>query len=151
MSGKRKCLIVHNNDVEINSAIDSNPNKANQALSVSSVSGLTPLSNISSLSMIQCSDNWKQMQQDLKLEEKQNTKRIETYVEEFLFKSLKFIPSQEMMIYSPHENSLNHLVCKALSIKIEIHQSFWSKYFRVVEKAINSARNDAVSAVKKHF
>ena len=49
------------------------------------------------------------------------------------------------------EQSLGYLVCHDLNIEVEHHQSFWSKYSKFVEKAINAARNNAVQAVKKLF
>ena len=46
-------------------------------MSVSSVSDLTPVTNVQeSNSIIQCSDNWKQMQQSIRLEENQNKKGL---------------------------------------------------------------------------
>jgi hypothetical protein len=152
MSEKRKCLIVHNKTTRINSLLDSSTEQTEQTMSVSSVSGLTPLTeNMTSSSILHCSDNWKHMQQTFKVEEKQNKKQILSYVKDHLFKDLKFIPSQEMMHFSNQENSLNHYVCKALNIRMEEQHSFWSKYYVYVEKALNAARNDAVSAVKKSF
>lgn len=55
------------------------------------------------------------------------------------------------MIFSSGENSLSHFVCNALNIKIEDCQSYWSKYSKCVEHALNAARNDAVSALKRSF
>ena len=74
-----------------------------------------------------------------------------SYVKDHLFKDLKFIPSPDMMIFSSEENSLTHFVCMALNITIEDQWSYWSKYAGFIEKAVNAARNDAVSAVKKSF
>jgi len=91
------------------------------------------------------------MQKSLISEEKQNKKRIEAYVKHHLFKDLKFIPSQEMMVFSSQKQILNYLVCHNLNIKIEEHQSFWSKYSKFVEKAMNAARNDAVKSLKRSF
>ena len=49
----------------------------NNSMSVSSISGLTPLTdNPLSSSIIQCSDNWKLMQQNMVIEEKQNKKEL---------------------------------------------------------------------------
>jgi len=152
VSEKRQCVVIHDSSMKINSLLDLETNNSKQTMSVSSVSGLTPITdNTTSPSIIQCSDNWIQMQQNVKLEEKQNKKGIETYVKDHLFKDLKFIPSQEMMLFSNQEHSLNYLVCHKLNIRVEEHQSFWSKYSRYVEKAMNAARNDAVSAVKNSF
>ena len=85
------------------------------------------------------------------MEEKQNQKRLFSYVKDHLFKGLKNIPSPEMMIFTREENSLNHYVCMALNIRLEDQWSYWSKYAGIIEKAVNAARNDAVSAVKKSF
>jgi len=121
-------------------------------MSVSSVSDLTPVTNVQgSNSIIQCSDSWKQMQQSIRLEEKQNKKRIEMFVKHYLFKNLKFIPSYEMMVFTNNKQSLNYLVCQKLNISQEQHKTFWLKYSKFVETALNSARNNAVQAVKKLF
>ena len=91
------------------------------------------------------------MQQTLKLEEKQNKKRILYYVKAHLFKNLKFIPSQDMMTFSNSDKSLNHLVFNAVNIRVDNQQSYWLKYYKYVKTALKAARNDAVSAVKKSF
>ena len=122
-------------------------------MSVLSVSDLTPLTSKlqESTSVIQCSKNWKHMQQSMRLEVKQNKKRIETFIKHYLFKNLKFIPSYKMMVFTTHKQSLNYLVCKKLNISPEQHETFWLKYSKYVETALNAARNDAVQAVKKSF
>ena len=148
----KKHVVIQNSKEQIDSMLESQPNKSNQKLSVSNSSGLTPVSDITmSSSLTQCSDNWEKMQLNLKMEEKQNQKRILTYVKDHLFKDLKFIPSPEMMIYSNKENSLNHYVCTALNIRMEEQWHYWSKYAGCVEKAVNAARNNALSAVKRSF
>lgn len=124
----------------------------NPASSVSSVSGLTPLTDsATSALMKQCSDNWLSTKHNIKVEEKQNKKRVETYVKHYLFKDLKFISSPEMMVFEDKEESLNYLVCHNLNIQPEHHQIFWEKYSKSVEKAINAARNDSVQAMKRSF
>ena len=121
-------------------------------MSVSSVSGLTQITDsFASSALIQCSEKWIQMQHNFKLEEKQNIKTVETYVKQYLFKDFKFIPLHKKMIYSTQELNLSYLVCHNLNIKAEHYHSFWSKYSKFVEKAINAARSNAVQAVKKLF
>ena len=152
LSAKRQCVIVDKSSTKSNSELDLQTNELNQTMSVSSVTDQTPIpKSTPSSSIIQCSDNWKQMQKNLKMEEKQNQKRILTFEKDHLFKDLKFIPSPEMMIFSNHENSLNFIVCEALNIQINDQQSYWAKYASCVEKSLKAARNDAVSAVKKSF
>jgi len=151
-SVKRQCVM----DMPPKAIISSVPileiSKANQARSVVSISGQTTESNTAApLSMIQCSVNWIQMQKNEISEEKQNKKRIEALVKHHLFKDLKFIPSQEMMVFSSQKQSLNYLVCQHLNIKTEEHQSFWSKYSKYVEKGMNAARNDSVQSLKCSF
>ena len=150
---KQQCLITNNNILRNNSIIEIGKKKNDLNMSVSSVSDLTFLTSKKqeSTSIIQCSDNWKQMQQSMRLEEKQNKKRIETFVKHYLFKNLKFIPSYEMMVFTHHKQSLNYLVCKKLNISPEQHETFWLKYSKNVETALNAARNNAVQAVKKSF
>ena len=73
VSEKRQCVIIHDSALKINSLLELETDKSKQTMSVSSVSGLTPITdNTTSPSIFQCSDNWIQMQQNLKLEEKQN-------------------------------------------------------------------------------
>ena len=152
VSDKRQCLITHNNILRNNSILEFEKKHSKTTRSVSSVSDLTPLTKQQgSTSIIQCSENWKQMQQSIRLEEKQHKKRIEMFVKHYLFKNLKFIPSYEMMIYTKNKQSLNYLVCKKLNICPEQHETFWLKYSKFVETALNAARNDAVQAVKKSF
>jgi len=116
------------------------------------VSDLTPVTNVQGInSIIQCSDNRKQMQQNIRLEEKQNKKRIEMFVKHYLFKNLKFIPLYKMMVFTNHKQSFNYLVCQKLNISPEQHKTFWLKYSKFVEMALNAARNNAVQAVKKLF
>ena len=151
-TNKKNCVIIQNSKAQIDSMLKTQANKSNQIISTSSASGITPISDITmSSSISQCSLNWNKMQQNLKMEEKQNQKRIMSYVKDHLFKDLKFIPLPEMMIFSNKENSLNHYVCKALNIKLKDQRTYWSKYAGCIEKAVNAARNDAVSAVKRSF
>jgi len=148
----KKRVIIQNTEVQIDSMLVTKRNNSNQIKSVSSASEITPISDITmSTSIAQCSDNWKKIQQDLKMEETQNKKRIMSYVKDHLFKDLKFIPSPEMMIYTSDRNSLNNYVCTALNIRLEDQWNYWAKYAGIIEKAVNAARNDAVSAVKKSF
>src|SRR5688500_1849311 len=151
-SEKRKCLFLHNSTTKLNSVLNLAAEIPPQSKSVSSISGLTPNSdNLSSPSIIECSENFKKMTKSIELEDKQNQKRIESYVKDHLFKHLKIIPSQEMMFFSTNENSLNYFVCKALNIRVQDQYSYWSKYSKFVERAINAARNNAVSALKRSF
>ena len=118
------------------------PNKFNQKLSASSVSGLMPTSEVMpSSSSIQCSENWMKMQQNLKLDEKQNQKRILSYVKDYLFKDLEFIPSPEMMTFSNKMQSHNYLVCKAHNIKEKDQWCYWAKYAACIEKSLNARGN----------
>ena len=73
------------------------------------------------------------------------------FVKHYLFKNLKFIPLYKMMMFTNHNQSLNYLVCHKLNISQEQHKTFWLKYSKFVETALNAARNDAVQAVKKSF
>ena len=149
---KRQCVSDSSKTINNNSIIDVEVDKSKQNMSTSSISGLTPVSTIAKTFPInQCSDNWIQMHHNIKMEEKQNKKRIESYVKHHLFKNLKFIASQEMMNFSFQTQSLNYLICSNLNIKPEEHQTFWSIYSKHVEKAINAARNNAVQALKKSF
>jgi len=152
-SDKRQCVSDSSKTINNNSIIDVEVDKSKQNMSISSISGITPpVSAIAKpLSINQCSDNWIQMHQNIKMEEKQNKKRIETFVKHHLFKNLKFIASQEMMNFSFQTQSLNYLICSNLNIKPEEHQTFWSIYSKHVEKAINAARNDAVQSLKRSF
>lgn len=149
---KKQCVIVSDGNREINIVLDSEKQKFTKPLSVSSVSGLTPITdNTATISTILCSQNYMQMVRSVNMEEKQNKKRIESFVKDYLFKNLKFISSQQMMIFSSQTNSLSYLICSALNIKENERPSYWGTYYQFVEKAINGARNDAVSAMKKSF
>ena len=107
-SDKRQCVIDSNKTINISSIIDLEIDKSKQNMSISSISGLTPVSEIAKpLPINQCSDNWIQMHHSIKMEKKQNKKRIETFVKHHLFKNLKFIASQEMMNFSFQTQSLN--------------------------------------------
>ena len=55
------------------------------------------------------------------------------------------------MLYSSNKRTICQLVCKALNVPPEQHQSYWETYYRCVEKSLNAARNDAVAAMKKAF
>ena len=94
-------MIIDKDSMQIHSMKNLGTNKAEQTKSVPSIAEQTPITeNTASASIIQCSDNWIQMQHSIKLEEKQNKRRIEIFVKQHLFKDLRFIPSQEMMIFS---------------------------------------------------
>ena len=151
-SNKQQCTgnvnIVSNNNFVIDMEITKTP-KPN--LSISSVSGLTPETEPETSLSMQCSKNWKKIQETLRLEEKENKKRIETYVKHHLFKDIKFIPDEDFMRFSLKKNSLNYLVCSNLNVATEDHPSFWAKYSQHVAKTINVARNDAVQSMKKAF
>ena len=85
------------------------------------------------------------------MEENQNKKRIEMYVKHHLFKKVKFISSQKQMIFSSKKTSISYQICTNLNIKTEHQPLFWSIYNKHVEKAVSTARNDAVQASKKSF
>ena len=58
-SSKKKCVVIQNSKEQIDSMLESQPNKSNQKLLVSNSSGLTPVSDITMpSSLTQCSDNW---------------------------------------------------------------------------------------------
>jgi hypothetical protein len=133
--------------------------KAKEVASLSSISGNTPLTtnNASSSiqcisSSIQCTMKWNQFHQDKVVEERQNKKRIYCFVKDHLFKKVKFITcSQTAMLFSLQKHSICQRVCNGLNINAEDQQNYWSLYSRLVEKAIGSARNDAVAAVRNAF
>ena len=80
-SDKRQCVSDSDRTINNSSIIDLEVDKSKQNMSISSISGYTPVSDIAKpLSIIQCSDNWVQMHHSIKMEEKQNKKRIETFV-----------------------------------------------------------------------
>ena len=117
-SDKWQCVIHNPNTTKNNSVNKLEISKTNQPRSVSSISGLTPETiTTESLSIIQCSANWIQMQKSVITEGKKI--KIEAYVKHHLFKDLKFIPSQEMMVFSSQKQSPNYLVCHNLNIKVE--------------------------------
>ena len=120
--------------------------------SISSVSGATQTSNnIDNSSLLQCNALWSKMKQDAVTEQRQNRKRIDSFVKDQLFRDLKFIPSGQMMLFSTNKRSLCQLVCTALNIAPTEQQKYWDTYYRCVEKSLNTARNDSVAAVKKSF
>lgn len=144
-------VIGKNGEMELGTVLHLDTEQKNPP-SVSSVSGITPVTdNTASISIIQCGENWKQIHRNMILEEKQQRKRIDMYVKKYVFSHLKFINSPSMMIYSSERNSLSNMICTGLNITAEEHQSYWSTYSKCVEKSMNGARNDAVSAMKASF
>ena len=91
------------------------------------------------------------MRKTVQLEDKEQKKRIDLYVKENVFRNLKFILSWKMMNNLTRKNSLCKLICTGLNIREEEQQTYWSRYSRCVEKSLNAARNDAVSAMKSSF
>ena len=64
---------------------------------------------------------------------------------------IKFINSGHMMLFSTKQKTICQLVCMSLNIKGSEQQTYWNLYHKCVEKALNTARNDAVAAMKKSF
>lgn len=87
VANKQQCVVIHNSTTEIDSLLEMEKYKQIQSMSVSSISGLTPVTdNTTSSSIIQCSENFKQMQQNVRLEEKQNKSRIKSFVKKMCLK-----------------------------------------------------------------
>ena len=99
---------------------DPTPNEHTSGVTTSSV-------DCTSFHIVQCSENWKQMQHNKKHEEEHNKDCIFSYVKDHLFKVLKFIPTKTMMIFSFQPQSLSQLICTALNIKLEDQQCYWAK------------------------
>jgi hypothetical protein len=125
-------------------------NEIQPTLSVSSVSELTA-NNSNHASTTQCDMQWKRMKQNKQLENEHNRKKIDIYVKDELFKLVKFIPTGQAMQFSVKKQSLCQLICDELNIPPDSRCVYWDNYSRCVEKSINAARNDAVTAVKRSF
>ena len=126
----------------------------NETSSISSISGHTLISGntgntTNAMSTIQCNVKFQQVKQSQQDEQKDNRRKIDCFVKGQLFKNLKFV-SGHLMQFSMKQ-SVCQIVCQGLHINPDKRQMFWSLYNRCVEKSINSARNDAVAAVKKSF
>lgn len=127
-------------------------NGSKEVTSISSVSGATQItSNTDFSKILECGTIWNQMKQNALEEQRQNKKRIDTFVEEKLFKQLKFISSAKMMEFNSTKSIVCQKVCTALNILPQDQHDFWETYCRCVETSLNCARNDAVAAVKKTF
>ena len=91
-NNKRQCTgndIIESKRIDVDNMEITKTPKPN--LSLSSVSGLTPETKTETSLSMQCSETWMKIQECLRLEEKENKKRIEFYVKHHLFKDLKFI------------------------------------------------------------
>ena len=77
--------------------------------------------------------------------------KIDSFVKERLFKTLKFIESEHFMLFSTEPHSLCQVVCTQFNIPAAKQQQYWSLYHKLVAKAISTARNDVVAAMKKSF
>ena len=118
--------------------------KSQQTSSVSNISELTQVTDFAATTSInQCSESWIQMQHSIQMEQ--------NHVKDHLFKKVKVISSQKQMIFSSKKSSISYQICNNLNIKTEHQPLFWSIYNKHVEKAVSTARNDAVQASKKLF
>jgi len=102
------------------------------------------------MGMSQCRNTFIEMQNHVD-EQCINIMKINSFVKEVLFKQLKFIPSAHFMLFSRDQQSLCQFVCCHFKILESEQQQYWSMYHRFVSKALNTARNDAVAAMKKSF
>ena len=77
--------------------------------------------------------------------------KIKMYVKHHLFKEVKFISTQKLMILSAKKFSISYQICNNLNIKTEEQQLFWSIYKKHVEEAAGTARNNVVQASKNYL
>ena len=76
---------------------------------------------------------------------------IEQCVKGDLFHKLKFISSQEMMMYSQNPRLLCHLFCTKFNVQGTNQGIFWSTYSKVIIKVLSKKRLDVTNAMKQAF
>src|SRR5687767_6444760 len=120
--------------------------------SLSSVSEgtLSPTTSKVTTTPIQCNEAWKRMSLDVFAENKDVQKKIVTYVNNYLFKRLKFF-NLEVMLYNTRKNSICQKVCEYMNMADSAKMTFGSTYSPAVETAVRYARNDAIQAMKNSF
>ena len=126
--------------------------KMPELASVSSLSAATNNHSASNATTtpIQCNEAWKRMNLDVIAENKDVQKKIATYVNDYLFKRLKFF-NLEVMLYDIRKHSICQKVCAYMNMAESAKMTFWSTYSPAVEQAVRYARNDAVQAMKNLF
>ena len=126
--------------------------KVPELASVSSISAATNTfgNSHTTTTPIQCNKKWKQMNLDVRAEKLEMQKRIVNYVNDHLFKRLKFF-NLEVMLYDTRKNSICQRICNSQHIAESAKKTFWSTYSPCVETAIRYGRNDAVQAMKNSF
>ena len=91
------------------------------------------------------------MKQNKEQELKENKRRVVHFVKYQVFKDLKFIGSGHMTLLSLDPCSLCQFICTGLNIQPNDQQTYWNMYSGYVVKSLNTARNEAVAAMKKAF
>jgi hypothetical protein len=77
--------------------------------------------------------------------------RLENYVKDNLFHTLKFVSSPAVVQYSIGRKSLCQVVCKHMNVVQSEQQVFWGQYSKVIEKKLNQKRSDVSNIMKKEF
>ena len=86
------------------------------------------------------------MSSDVIAERENNKQSIGDFVNDHLFKRLKFY-NLDLLIYDTRKKSICQRVCNHLHMAEAGRVSFWSTYSPCVESAIRVARNDVVQAM----
>ena len=79
------------------------------------------------------------------------SKQVEFFVREDLFKKLKFVRDQTEMLYMDNENSICQYVCKGLHIDASERQGWWVLEQKSVDMHLNKKRTDVNGTMKKAF
>ena len=126
--------------------------KVPELASISSISAATTTNGNSDTTTtpMQCNEKWKEMSLAIRAEKLKMQKRIAIYVNDHLFKRLKFF-NLEVMLFDTRKNSICQRICDSMHIAESAKKAFWSTYSPCVETAIRCGRNDAVQAIKNSF
>jgi hypothetical protein len=79
------------------------------------------------------------------------SKQVEFFVREDLFKKLKFVRDQSEMLYTENENSICQYVCKGLHVDALERHSWWAMEQKAVDTHLNKKRTDVNGTMKKAF
>jgi hypothetical protein len=79
------------------------------------------------------------------------SKQVEFFVREDLFKKLKFVRDQSEMLYTDNENSICQYVCKGLHVDASERHSWWALEQKSVDMHLNKKRTDVNGTMKKAF
>jgi hypothetical protein len=113
------------------------------------------INTVSDLSTLQSQLNvdnyWPSIQEKVMAANDATVNMLERYVKNNLFHSLKFISTQEMIMFSKDSRSLCQVICMLFNTSKGYQMTFWGMNSKFIPKFLNKKCADVCNALKKQF